>query len=70
MPAIMVSVGFGRTDNNVEMQAYVCRGSEPRRRIVSRQTDGVVACVVRRESEASIGWTTRTGDRVASVHFL
>jgi hypothetical protein len=66
----MIHVRFGRTDSNVEVQTDVCRRSEPGRGIVSRQTDGVVACVVRGEGEASVGWTTCIGDSVAIFHFL
>jgi hypothetical protein len=48
------------------MQADVSRGAEPRRGVVRRQADGVVACLVRGEGEAALGWTTRVDDRVTT----
>jgi hypothetical protein len=62
----MIRVGLGCTNSDVEVQANVGRGTEPRRGVVRRQADGVVACFVRGEGEAALGWATRVDDRVTT----
>ena len=70
VPAIMLHIGLGRTDSDIEVQADVSRGTEPRRGIVRRQADGVVACLVRGEGEAALSGTTRVDNRMTTFHFL
>ena len=66
----MIRVSLGCTNSDVEVQADVSRRTEPRRGVVGRQADGVVACLVRCEGEAALGWTTRANNRVTTFRFL
>ena len=62
----MVRVSLGCTDSDVKVQADVSRSTEPRRGVVGRQADGVVACLVRGEGEAALGWSARVDNRVTT----
>ena len=66
----MIRVGFRRTDNDVEVKTDMCDRTKPGGGIVSRQAYRVIARVVRCKGEATVGWTTRIDDRVATFYFL
>jgi len=67
--AIMIEVRPGRTDNDIEVQADVCRRTKPGGGIVGRKTDRVIARVMRGEREMTLGGTTRRDDRMVTLHF-
>jgi len=67
MGAVMIQVGPGLTDDEIKVEADVCRMTKPG---AGRQTDGVISRVVRSEREAAVGRTTRIDDRMVTFNLL
>jgi len=66
--AVMIQVGPGLTDDEIKVEADVCRRTKPGAGIAGRQTDGVISRVVRSKREAAVGRTTRIDDRMATFN--
>jgi len=66
--AVMIQVGPGFTDDEIKVEADVCRRTTKKLGIYGRQTDGVISRVVRSEREAAVGRTTRIDDRMATFN--
>ena len=68
MGAVLLDVGFGGANDDVEVHADV--GVAEPRGVVGRETDGVVACFVGCESESAVQRSDCLYDNVSRGFFL